>query len=522
VADVPAGVAGDVLAEQRVHRLQRPLDDALVRRSSRPGRLQGDPEPLARAPECLRAVGQRAARGRRAERVFPGREVVHQPVERRPGWHRHRRGAVLFGQDRFHPPAQPVGGAGRARGLTGQRLADRGDDALVGAPVWGVVAGRTAVDEAAQSAVAVAVPHPLDGDRARRRACRGQLRGFGRLPLPDGPQAWGRTPGAVRSPAPRWAAARSRPRRCAVPIPVPARRPLRARRRAGARPATARRLARCGRSEDREPRRREQVAQQHNARCAVRGDQPHPGSGERDHLVLDIVELDLVADIQQLHHAATADTSDVASSRAVRSACSNPVHSRWNTVGSTAIGSPTPARALDQRPRRGELVDQGRHHGLAVAARVSVAGQPAQVREPDRVVPGDQPVLPADLVAGAFGRGEGPRRRAAGPGPPGGSRPRPRCHRRRARRSPARGSAAGPCRPSSARTAVPRSSRCRGRSPSPSRCRARATTRTPRARSSWPRSRSRGSSAGLVHRERPGVPVVLAENRADMADLRFR
>jgi hypothetical protein len=47
-------------------------------------------------------------------------------------------------------------------------------DAVVGASVRSATAGCTPVEQAAQPAVAVAVPHPLDGDRARRRARRGQ------------------------------------------------------------------------------------------------------------------------------------------------------------------------------------------------------------------------------------------------------------------------------------------------------------------------------------------------------------
>lgn len=132
----------------------------------------------------------------------------------------------------------------RSEASPGQRLTDRIDDALVGASVRSAAAGCTPVDEAAQPAVAVAVPHPLDGDRARRRARRGQLRGLGhRFPLPDGPQRRAelrtrRGPGGAPGGSPVSASTTCRSHSRA------ARRPRRARPRAGARPAAARRPAR--------------------------------------------------------------------------------------------------------------------------------------------------------------------------------------------------------------------------------------------------------------------------------------
>ncbi|WP_072479879.1 hypothetical protein [Amycolatopsis australiensis] len=117
--------------------------------------------------------------------------------------------------------------------------------------------------------------------------------------------------GAV--PAARRAAARSRPRPRAVLTPGP-------RGDLGGHvleqvPVQRRRGGRLGRAEDREPRRREQVAQQHHARRAGLGDRPHAGSGERDHLVPDAVEQHAVLDLQQLHHAGAAATGEARSRR---------------------------------------------------------------------------------------------------------------------------------------------------------------------------------------------------------------
>jgi hypothetical protein len=135
------------------------------------------------AERAVRAVGQRAAGGRRPERVPAGVQACEQPVERRGRRHRDTASAVGVVEQLLHPAPHPPTRAGRGVGLLGQRLPGRGHDTLVDPAGRRGRFDRPLIDQTPQARRLVrgpAAPDRADADPVPERR---QFTGFGLLPF---------------------------------------------------------------------------------------------------------------------------------------------------------------------------------------------------------------------------------------------------------------------------------------------------------------------------------------------------